>query len=165
MVAAVRAVPRWPVFGFCGTCRRRTSWLEATVENKTNLICENCGRVSPKETTARTRGGWHYEGYCRKCAAATLWAVRKTSFWSAPASLFCCNCGHEGYACFDTGKTEVFLARCSNCEGETLWHEDSRGDGVYCLSCSRREPVTFKVWLERAPAGSGTQPEDETRAY
>jgi hypothetical protein len=128
------------------------------------LICEECGRVSPREAKARSYGGAYYEGYCKNCSATTPWGVKKVTFWSALPSLFCCNCGHEAYPIFK-GLTEVYLAPCSNCGGDTLWHADSIGNSVYCLSCSRREPVTFKVWLERAAIGRHAQSGDETKAY
>jgi hypothetical protein len=161
----MRADTVWPPVGYCETCQGRTRWFEATVGRKTDLICENCGRVSPREARARKDGGLCYEGYCKSCAATTLWAIRKAGLFDRGDSLFCCNCGHDAYPVFDRRETEVFVAMCTNCGGDTLWHEDSLRDEVCCLSCSRKEPITFKRWLERAPAGSRAQSGDETRAY
>lgn len=159
----MRATAIWPPHGFCGTCRARTQWFEAGVGEKTDLICENCGRVSAKEVKPRTEGGTHYEGYCKTCAQETLWAMRRKDFWREE-KLFCCNCGNQTTPVLVRGKTEIFLAPCRVCGGETLWYEGSRPrDGMFCSSCLGEEPITFKRWLERVPTLN--RPGDETRIW
>jgi len=162
----MRAVKSWPAHGYCGTCHARTEWFEASVGDRCNLICKACGRVSAHEAQQKIKKGAHYEGFCKTCGATTLWANQKETFWNDSSELFCCNCGKTAQPRFRKDDAEVFLAHCVECGGETLWYEslDEIHTKIYCASCSRTEPITFKRWLEKAPV-TMIDDNDRTRLF